>query len=152
MRDVKTNICHSFDHGGGWSSPRHHASYLLGDTSTHRFRRVVNQAVDDRRSAVMVHGMLAHRIQNRLRFHLAQTYMGTRKHGNRPRKAPTVAMEHRQCPQIRREMRHGPRCHITYRIEVGTTVMGHYTFRVTRSAAGVAHCNSVPFILWTFQT
>ena len=51
--------------------------------------------------------------------------MRAAEHGHRPGKAPAVAVEHRQRPQVLREMRHGPGRRVAHRVEVGAAVVRH---------------------------
>ena len=62
--------------------------------------RVDQHRHDDRRAAEMGDAVIGDGVVDRLRPHPAQADMGAGLHGQRPRKAPAVAVEHRQRPQI----------------------------------------------------
>ena len=151
MGDVETDLGHAFDHRRGRRCAGHHAAHRLGDARTLRLGRVVDQAVHDGRGAVMVDTMLAHRAEDGGAIHAAQADMGAAQHRHRPRKAPAVAVEHRQCPEVLREMRHRPGGRVAHRVEVGAAVVRDHALRVTRGARGVAHRDGVPFVARALQ-
>ena len=62
MRDVETNFGHAFNHGCRWRCTCHHAPHLLVNASPHAFGGVVDQAVNDGGSAVVIDAVFAHGI------------------------------------------------------------------------------------------
>ena len=150
MGDVKTYFGHAFNHGRGWRGTCHHASHLLINASAHTFGCVVNEAVNDGCCAVVVHAVLSHGVKDRTCFNTPQAHMRAGQHGHRPGKAPTIAMEHGQGPQISGKVRHGPSGHVAHGIEVGAAVMRDHAFGVARGTAGIAHSNGIPLVLWAF--
>ena len=62
MRDVKTNFGHAFNHGSRWRGACHHAPNLLVNASPHAFGGVVDEAVNDGGSAVVIDAVFAHGI------------------------------------------------------------------------------------------
>ena len=78
--------------------------------------------------------VLRDQLKNLGRIDLAQTDVDARGGRHRPRKAPTVAVEHRQRPQIHRMLAEITGQNIADGIEIGAAVMGHDALRVTRSA------------------
>ncbi len=77
----------------------------------------------------------------------AQTHMRTGERGYGPRKAPAVAMEHRQRPQIDRVLRHPPHQDVAERVQVGAAMVIDDPFRVAGGARGVVERDRVPLVL-----
>ena len=73
--------------------------------------------------------------------------MRAAKRRDGPREAPAVAMEHRQRPQVAREVRHGPRRGVANRVQVRAAMMGDDALRVARRARGVRDGDRVPLVL-----
>ena len=146
MDDVEADSGHALDHRCRRRGTGDHATHLVRDAFVKGGWRVDDQAVHDGRGAVVVDAVLADRIEHRLGFHLAQAHMRTAEQCHRPREAPAVAMEHRQRPQVGREMRHGPARRIAHRVQVGTTVVSDNALGVAGGAAGVADRDGVPLV------
>jgi hypothetical protein len=68
--------------------------------------------------------------------------------GDRPRKAPAVAVEHRQGPQIDRMMPHAPDENIAERIQTGAAMVIDDTLRVPGGAGSVVG-RKPPIPKWT---
>ena len=73
------------------------------------------------------------------------------QHGHRPGKAPAVAVEHGQGPQVAREMRHGPGGGIADGVQVSAPVVRDHPLGIARGAAGVAHGNRIPLVARAFE-
>src|SRR5690554_704733 len=74
--------------------------------------------------------------------------MHASQRGNGPWIAPTVAMEHRQGPQIHRMITHRPSHLVAHRVEERAAMVVHHAFGVTGGARGVIERNGLPFIVW----
>ena len=151
MGDVKTNVGHALDHGCRWGRTRHHATHAARHSLAQGRVGLDDQVVHDGGRAVVVHPVLAHGLQNRCRVDLAQTHMGAAEHGHGPRKTPTIAMKHRQGPQVARKVRHGPCGGIAHRIQVSPPVVGDHALGVARGARCVRHRDRVPLVNRAWQ-
>ena len=109
-------------------------------------RRRDQHAVDDRRAAVVVDALVAHRRQDRARLDLAQADVRAAEQRHRPREAPAVAVEHRQRPQVAREVRHRPGRRVAHRVQVGAAMVGDDAFRVAGGARRVRDRDRVPLV------
>ncbi len=146
MGDIKTNFCHSFDHGRWWSRARDHTAHRPIDAGTPSVWRVIDLTVHDGCGAIVVDTVRADGCQNGLALDLSQAHMRARLHGNGPREAPTVAVEHRQRPQVRSEVGHGPRGDVAHGIKVSASVVGNHPFGVASCPAGVTYGDGIPLI------
>ena len=109
--------------------------------------RCINQhAVDNRGATHVGDVVLPNQRKDQRRIHTAQTHARACNQGHRPRKAPAIAMKHRQRPQIGRMVRHGPGQRIAGCIQVGAPVVRDNAFRVACSARGIAQRNCIPFV------
>src|SRR5262245_30130432 len=102
-----------------------------------------------RSSAVVIYTMQADGLENRPNLDLAQADLYTGEHGYRPWKAPAVAVEHGQRPQVLRELRHRPTESITDRIEICAAVMRHDSLRIASRTRCVRYGDRIPFIFRT---
>ena len=97
-------------------------------------------------AAVMRDAVVAHGVKHGLRIDLAQTHVHARTRRHRPRKAPAVAMEHGQRPQIGRVLGHVPLQNVRDRVGGRAPVVVDHALGVARGATGVVQRNRVPFI------
>ncbi len=63
-----------------------------------------------------------------------------------PGEGPTVAVEHRQAPEIDRLRRKTEGDEVAERIQIGAAVMVDHTLRITGGAGGVEQAYRLPFI------
>ena len=98
------------------------------------------------RAAEMRHLVVGDRIVHRPRAHLAQAHMRSGHHGERPRKAPAVAMEHRQRPEIDAVLAHAAGKHIADCQQVGAAMVVNDALGIAGGARGVVERDGVPFI------
>ena len=70
--------------------------------------RVDQHLMNNRRTAVVGHFMGSDGLEDLCCFNPAQTYAGSGVHRHAPDKTPTVAVEHRQRPEVDRVLRHAP--------------------------------------------
>ncbi len=61
----------------------------------------------------------------------------------------SVAVEHRQGPQVLRELRHAPGGGVAHRIEIGPAVVRDHALGIAGGAGSVGHRDGVPFVLRT---
>ena len=134
-------------HGGGRRrAGGHHRDRATVEIAALLVRRVKQKIDHDRCTAQMRHLLLRDGRENGAGLGPAQTNMRARKRRDRPRKAPAVAMEHRQGPEIDRMPRHAPHHEIADRVEIGAAVMQHDAFRIAGRARGVVERDGVPFV------
>ena len=146
MRDVEAHPLHSFDHRRRRCRRRDEAAHFLRDAVFHFVGRVDQHRVNDRGAAIMRDVVCANRIENRLCFDAAQADVRACVRGHRPRKAPAVAMEHRQRPQINGMARHAPVDDVRERIQVRAAVMVDDALRIAGRARRVVERDRVPFV------
>jgi len=131
VREVDADVGHRLDDRGRWWRRRDQAAYLLCDAGAQFGRRIGHQAVNDRRPAVMGDAVRADGVEDQLRIDSAQADVGPGVGSHGPHKAPAVAVEHRQRPQIDGVRRHAPTDDVAHRIEIGAAVMIDDALRIT---------------------
>ncbi len=143
MGDLKAELFHAADHRGRRRGARgHHV-----DRAVERPIAGVEQRVHhNRRAAQMRDAEPLDRVVDRPGLDPAQTDMGPGERGHGPRKAPAVAMEHRQRPQIDRVLRHAPHQDVAERVQIGAAMVVDDALRVAGGARGVVERNRVPFV------
>jgi len=95
----------------------------------------------------MSDAVLRDQFENFRRIDLAQADIDARGRGKRPGKAPAVAVEHRQRPEIDRMLAEIAGEDIADGVEIGAAVMGHDALGIARGARGVAERDRVPFVV-----
>jgi hypothetical protein len=110
--------------------------------------RIEQRRHHDRRAAEMGHPVALDRVIDRRSAHLAQADMGARHHRDGPRKAPAVAVEHRQRPQIDGMPAHAAGEHIGDREQIGAAVVIDDALRVSGGAGRVVEADRVPLVGW----
>ena len=78
---------------------------------------------------------------------VAQAHAGARHRRQGPGEGPAVAMEHRQCPQIDRMLRHGPGHGVADGADIGAAMRIDDALRIARRAAGVVQRDGVPLVV-----
>ena len=146
MRDVDTDALAALDDGRRRRRPCDQASHRVVDARAQRFGRVDQQAVDDGRAAQVADPVLADQRKNQRRVDPAQTHAHTGLQRQSPRKAPAVAVEHGQRPQVDRVLRQGPGDDVGDRIEIGAPVVRDHPLGIAGGARGVVQRNRVPFV------
>ncbi len=104
------------------------------------------RGMDHRRTAVMGHLMLTHQFQHVVHLEAAQADLGGANGRQRPRKAPAIAVEHRQRPQVDRLAVDAPVDDIGHRIEIGAAVVVDHPLRIAGGAGGIVQRNRIPLI------
>ena len=109
-------------------------------------RGVDEQVVDDRGAAVVGDPVLGDQPVDRRSLHGSQADVrsGVRRH--RPGEAPTVAVEHRQRPQVHAVPRHVPGEDVPHGVEVSAAVVHDDALRVARGARGVVQGDGLPLV------
>ncbi len=95
----------------------------------------------------MRHVFAADQLEYRRRVDPAQAHVGARLQRHRPRKAPAIAVEHRQRPQIDREVRHAPGDHVADGVQVRPAMVQHYAFGVAGRPGGVVQRDRIPLVV-----
>ncbi len=111
-----------------------------------RIGRVDQRVVDDGRARHVGDTVFAHQREDLGGIDLAQADIdaGTRRNG--PGEAPTVAVEHREGPEIDRMLAEAGGENVGDGVEIGAAVMGHDALRIACGARGVAERDGVPFV------
>jgi hypothetical protein len=146
MRELESHALHAFDHRRGRRGAGHHRLHAGGQALLHLVGRVHEHAVHDGRAAVVRDAIRLDRIDDRLRLDLAQAHVHAGPCRDRPRKAPAVAVEHRQRPQVDRVLAHVPFEDVGDRVHRRAAVVVHDAFRVAGRAARVIERDGVPFV------
>ena len=86
------------------------------------------------------------RVENRLGLHPAQAHVGAGVGRHGPRKAPAVAVKHRQRPKIHRVMRHAQRDDVARRVEVRAAMVVDHPLGVAGGAGRVVERDRIPLV------
>ncbi len=143
---VEPHLFHALDHRGRRRGARHHGLDACGHTYFHRGRGVDQKAVHDGRAAVVRNAMGADGIKDGLCVHPAQAHVDASTRCDGPGKAPAVAMEHGQRPQVHRVFGHVPLQHVADGVGGGAPVVVDHALGVAGGAAGVVERNRIPLV------
>ena len=105
-----------------------------------------HQRHDNGRAAQVGDALISQSGPDRLCPHLTQTDMSPDDRRQCPRETPTIAVKHRQRPQIDRMLRHRRRQRIALRQKICASVVRHDTFWIARGPRSVIDRNRVPFV------
>ena len=146
MRQLDADAFGAFEHGDrrrGAGDQSDHGARLgaLG-----RVGRIDQRVVDDRRAAHVGDAVLRDQLEDLRRIDLAQADIDAGGGRDRPRKAPAVAMEHRQRPEIDRMLAEIAGKDVADGVEIGAAMMGDDALWIACGARGVAQRDSVPFV------
>ena len=146
MRQLDADAFGAFEHRDRRRGARDQSDHGPRGLALRRAGRVDQRVVDDRRAAHVGDAVLRDQLEDLGRIDLAQADIDAGRGRDRPRKAPAVAVEHRQRPQIHRMLAEIAGEDIADGIEIGAAVMGHDALRIARGARGIAQRNRVPFV------
>ena len=146
MGEVDARLLRPGDDRGGRGGAGDLAGDAVVDAGAQFRRRIDRGGVDDRRAAHVGDAVVADRAPDRRALHLAQADVGAGALGQGPGKAPAVAVEHRQGPEIHRMVRHVPADDVAERVQIGAAIVIHDTFRIAGGAGGVVQRDRVPFV------
>lgn len=123
-----------------------HGLHRMRGAPAHGNRRVDQHRQHHRRGAEKTHAVTLDGVEDGGGLHPPQAHAGAgqRRHG--PGKAPSIAMEHGQRPQIHRMWRHAARQHIAHRIEIRAAMVIQHALGVAGGARGVVEADVLPFI------
>ena len=146
MGHFKAHALHAFDHRSRWCGTRDHGVNFMLNAGFHIRRGIVqhiqhNRCATEVRDFVFFNGAV-----NGIGAHMTQRYADPSCGGQRPREAPTVAMELWQNPQIHRVFAHIPGHDVIHGIQISAAVVVHHAFRITGGAGGVVQGNGIPLI------
>ena len=110
-------------------------------------RGVEQRRHHDRRAAQMGDLVVGDRVEDRRRAHRPQADMRAGDDRQRPRKAPAVAVEHRQRPQIDRVLLHAAGNHVADREQIGAAMMVDDALRIAGRARSVVERDSIPLVV-----
>src|ERR1700731_4138308 len=94
----------------------------------------------------MGYSLTRDRLVDRRGVDAPQANMSAGHRRDRPRKAPAVAVEHWQGPEIDRVVPHAPDENVAERIQIGAAVMIHDPLRITGRTRSVVESNRFPLI------
>ena len=146
VRDVEAHLRHAFDHRGGRRGRGDERAHLVLDAALQLVRRVDQRLVHDRRAAIVRDAVLLDEPEDRRCLDPAQADVRPRVRRHRPGKAPAVAVEHRQRPEIHRMVRHAPDEDVAHTIKVSAAVVIHHALRVAGGTGGVVERDRFPFV------
>ena len=112
-----------------------------------RIRRVDQRVVDDRRAGHVGDAVLSDQLEDFGGIDLAQADIDAGRRRDGPWKAPAVAVEHRQRPEIDRMLAEIAGEDVADGVEVGAAMVGHHALRIARGSRGIAERDGVPFVL-----
>ncbi len=146
MRDVEAHLLHALENRGRRGRGGNEARNGVLDAALPFVGRIDEQAVHDRRTAIMRDAMAPDEIEDALRLHFAQADVRPRHGREGPRETPAVTVKHRQGPEIHRMRRHAPAQDVRDGVEIRTAVVIDDPFGIARRAGGVVERNRIPFV------
>ena len=111
--------------------------------------RVKQHVEHHRRAAECGHAVGRDGVKDRRRLDPPQTHMGGGDGYHRPGKRPTIAMKHRQGPQIDAVAPQFGGHDVGQRVQIGAAMMVDDTFGIARGPRGVIERDRVPFVTRT---
>ena len=151
MGDAETRRFHRLDDGRRRRRAGGHRLHPAGQRTFLAFRRVGQHVEHNGRAAEMGHPVLGDCPVDRPRLDPPETDMGAGQRGDRPRKAPAVAVEHRQGPEIDRMRRNRLRHLVAERVQIGAAMMVDDALGVAGRARGVVEGDRVPLVVRGFR-
>ena len=146
MRQLDADVFGAFEHRDRRCCARDQSDHGRAALPLRRVGRIDQRVVDDRRAAHVGDAVLRDQLEDLRRIDLAQADIDAGRGRHRPRKAPAVAVEHRQRPEIDRMLAEIAGEDVADGIEIGAAVMGHDALGIARGARGVAQRDRVPFV------
>ena len=123
MRQLDADAFSAFEHGDRRRRTRDQPDDGPRFRALRRAGRIDQRVVDDRRTAHVSDAMLGDQLEDLCRVHLAQADIDAGRGRDRPGKAPAVAVEHRQRPEIDGMLRHRPHQDIPERVQIGAAMV-----------------------------
>ena len=146
MGDLEARLLHrGQDRGRRWGGGGHHAQ-LAGRAVAPGRRRIEDHLHHDGGAAEMGDAMGRDGGPDSRPVDTPQADMGPGRQGHGPGKAPAVAMEHRQRPEIDRMPAEIPDEGIAEGVQIGAAVMIEHALGIARGAGGVVDGDGIPFI------
>ena len=146
MRDVEARLLHRRQHGFRRRRRGREEFDDVGQGLLLVRGRIEQSRHHDRRAAQMRHLVIGDGVVHRRRPHRAQAHMRAGDDGNRPGKAPAVAVKHRQRPQIHRVLAHRAGHDVADGEQMRAAVMIDHAFRIAGGARRVVERDRVPFV------
>ena len=144
MGHADAELGHLLQDGGRWRGGRgHHVDGVI-EIAALLGAGVDQQAHDHRRAAQMADPLLGDRPVDGARLDPAQAHLGPSLEGHRPGKAPAIAVEHRQGPEIGWVQTHVPDQNVTDRVQIGAPMVGDHTLGLAGRPRGVAERDRLP--------
>src|SRR5206468_9697639 len=103
--------------------------------------------VDDRRSSHVGYAVFWDQLEDLRWIDLAQADVDAGGSGDRPWKAPTVAVKHRQRPEVDRMLAEIAGQDVADGVEIGAAVMGNDALGIAGGSGRIAERDGVPFVL-----
>ena len=147
MGQLDADALGAFEHGDRRRRARDQPDHGPRGFALRRVGRVDQRVVDDRRAAHVGDAVLRDQLEDLCRIDLAQADIDAGGGRDGPGKAPAVAVEHRQRPEIDRMLAEIARQDVADGVEIGAAVMGDDALGIARGARGVAQRDRVPFVV-----
>ena len=147
MGDLEAGLAHRLEHGRGRRGGGGEEAHDVRQRPPLVVARVEQDRHDDRRAAHVRDLVLGDEVEDRLRAHLPQADVHACLDADRPGKAPAVAMEHRQRPEIDRVARHVGGDDVAGREQVRAAMVVDDALGIAGGARGVVERNRVPFVV-----
>ncbi len=143
---LEAGLAHRRQHGGGGRRGGGEEAHDMRQRPPLLRARVEQDRHDDRRAAHVRDAVLGDEVVERLGAHLAQAHVHAGLDADRPGKAPAVAMEHRQRPEIDGMAADVGGDDVADRQQVGAAMMIDDALGIAGRARGVVERDRVPFV------
>ena len=147
MGDLEPFPLHAFQHRGGRGGGRGHHVHGMRERTPLRIARIQDHPQHHRRTAHVRHAVLGDCPVDGARLHPAHADARPTDRGQRPREAPPIAVEHRQCPQVDGVVRKVPADDVRQRIEICAAVVIDDPLGVPGGARGVVERDCAPLVV-----
>ncbi len=146
MSHVEAEVLHLLDDGRRRRRARGHDADTARDGAAIAVGGVGQRPHDDGRAAEVSDAVIGHGSVHRRGSDAPQANMRARHCGDSPGKAPAVAVEHGQRPEINRMMRHGPGQDVADGVEIRATMVIDDALGIARGARGVVERDGLPLV------
>src|SRR5262249_3261509 len=146
VHEIETHSFHRRNHRRWWRRACNHSVDTVTDTFLQLRGSVQQNVVHDGRATIMRDAVFPYQLENAGRIDLAQANVRSNKRRASPGKTPSVAMKHRQSPEIDSVLRYAPSQDFANCIDKCPTMRVNHTFGIPSRARGVVQSNGVPFV------
>ena len=147
MGDVEAHPGHAFDDRARWRRPAGRHLDDVPEPALDRIGRVQQQVEHHRGAAHVGHPVLLDESEYQRGVDVAQAHVGPAGRGHAPGVRPSVAVKHRQGPQVARVRADAEREHLPHRVEVRAAVVADDALGIARGTRGVAEADGLPLVV-----